>query len=264
MSALGIGFGVKEHGRQCLGRVSYPSSPGPLILLLLGLDSGRFHLAASKGLTECLTILLANGADINSKNEDGELARALGPAAGLSLYSSRGGGPLLEVPAVAPPLLSSSGLASILPGLPSLQAGLTSPPLPPPPQVPGTRGTGISGPVALRASLSNLPLIICASLAFPPCESPACRGPPTFHLPLFLFPGSTALHLATISCQPQCVKVLLQVRATSQYCFREGKKGAQNLLTWSCSHMQSLVKWTALIPSKRGGNPVLINSQTFM
>ncbi|XP_006730213.1 ankyrin repeat domain-containing protein 35 [Leptonychotes weddellii] len=94
-----------------------------------------FHLAASKGLTECLTILLANGADINSKNED----------------------------------------------------------------------------------------------------------------------GSTALHLATISCQPQCVKVLLQVRATSQYCSYEGKKGAQNLLTWSCSHMQSLVKWTALIPSKRSG-----------
>ncbi|XP_045361189.2 ankyrin repeat domain-containing protein 35 isoform X1 [Camelus bactrianus] len=34
----------------------------------------RFHLAASKGLTECLTILLANGADINSKNEDGSTA----------------------------------------------------------------------------------------------------------------------------------------------------------------------------------------------
>ncbi|XP_075396682.1 ankyrin repeat domain-containing protein 35 [Tenrec ecaudatus] len=33
-----------------------------------------FHLAASKGLTECLTILLANGADINSKNEDGSSA----------------------------------------------------------------------------------------------------------------------------------------------------------------------------------------------
>ncbi|XP_036199601.1 ankyrin repeat domain-containing protein 35 isoform X1 [Myotis myotis] len=33
-----------------------------------------FHLAASKGLTECLTILLANGADINSKNEDGSTA----------------------------------------------------------------------------------------------------------------------------------------------------------------------------------------------
>ncbi|XP_059942995.1 ankyrin repeat domain-containing protein 35 [Mesoplodon densirostris] len=33
-----------------------------------------FHLAASKGLTECLTVLLANGADINSKNDDGETA----------------------------------------------------------------------------------------------------------------------------------------------------------------------------------------------
>ncbi|XP_019812223.2 ankyrin repeat domain-containing protein 35 [Bos indicus] len=33
-----------------------------------------FHLAASKGLTECLTILLASGADINSKNEDGSTA----------------------------------------------------------------------------------------------------------------------------------------------------------------------------------------------
>ncbi|XP_037355092.1 ankyrin repeat domain-containing protein 35 [Talpa occidentalis] len=33
-----------------------------------------FHLAASKGLTECLTVLLANGADINSKNEDGSTA----------------------------------------------------------------------------------------------------------------------------------------------------------------------------------------------
>ncbi|KAM5201776.1 ankyrin repeat domain-containing protein 35 [Hipposideros larvatus] len=33
-----------------------------------------FHLAAFKGLTECLTILLANGADINSRNEDGSTA----------------------------------------------------------------------------------------------------------------------------------------------------------------------------------------------
>ncbi|KAL0590993.1 Ankyrin repeat domain-containing protein 35 [Plecturocebus cupreus] len=33
-----------------------------------------FHLAASKGLTECLTLLLANGADVNSKNEDGSTA----------------------------------------------------------------------------------------------------------------------------------------------------------------------------------------------
>ncbi|KAM9243511.1 ankyrin repeat domain-containing protein 35 isoform 3-T3 [Dugong dugon] len=34
----------------------------------------QFHLAATKGLTECLTILLANGVDINSKNEDGSTA----------------------------------------------------------------------------------------------------------------------------------------------------------------------------------------------
>ncbi|XP_045438922.1 ankyrin repeat domain-containing protein 35 isoform X2 [Pipistrellus kuhlii] len=33
-----------------------------------------FHLAASKGLTECLTVLLANGAEINSQNEDGSTA----------------------------------------------------------------------------------------------------------------------------------------------------------------------------------------------
>lgn len=52
----------------------------------LGFDPGRFHLAASKGLTECLTILLANGADINSKNEDGESAGSACPyAATLSL-----------------------------------------------------------------------------------------------------------------------------------------------------------------------------------
>ncbi|KAL7978327.1 hypothetical protein Chor_014866, partial [Crotalus horridus] len=30
-----------------------------------------FHLAASKGLTECLTILLSHGANVNDKNEDG-------------------------------------------------------------------------------------------------------------------------------------------------------------------------------------------------
>lgn len=53
-----------------------------------------FHLAASKDLTECLTILLANGADINSKNEDGESANPVHAqcAAGLSLAAE---GPLL-------------------------------------------------------------------------------------------------------------------------------------------------------------------------
>ena len=64
---------MTELSRQCLLRFSHSSSPGPFILLPLDVDSGRFHLAASKGLTECLTILLANGADVNSKNEDGEL-----------------------------------------------------------------------------------------------------------------------------------------------------------------------------------------------
>lgn len=108
--------------------------------------------------------------------------------------------------------LLSKFWSSSLQEFPSLSAGHTSPPLPPSSEVPGTWGTGISGPVWLKASLPNL-LIICASLAFPPCESSACMGPPTLLLPFFLFPGSTALHLATISCQPQCVKVLLQVRA---------------------------------------------------
>ncbi|XP_053906837.1 ankyrin repeat domain-containing protein 35 [Cuculus canorus] len=33
-----------------------------------------FHLAASKGLTECLTVLLAHGAAVNERNEDGSTA----------------------------------------------------------------------------------------------------------------------------------------------------------------------------------------------
>uniref|UniRef100_A0A674K9Q4 Ankyrin repeat domain 35 n=1 Tax=Terrapene triunguis TaxID=2587831 RepID=A0A674K9Q4_9SAUR len=33
-----------------------------------------FHLAASKGLTECLTILLSHGAEVNEKNDDGSTA----------------------------------------------------------------------------------------------------------------------------------------------------------------------------------------------
>ncbi|XP_056178596.1 ankyrin repeat domain-containing protein 35 [Falco biarmicus] len=36
--------------------------------------SGSFHLAASKGLTECLTLLLAHGAPVNEKNDDGSTA----------------------------------------------------------------------------------------------------------------------------------------------------------------------------------------------
>lgn len=113
-------------------------------------------------------------------------------------------------------------------GFPSLQAGPTSLSLPPPLWVPGTWGTGISGPMWLRVSLSNLPLIICASLAFPPCESSASMGPPTRFPCFFLFLGSTALHLATISCQPQCVKVLLQVRETPDTTPMKGRSGPRD------------------------------------
>ncbi|XP_060538554.1 LOW QUALITY PROTEIN: ankyrin repeat domain-containing protein 35 [Pantherophis guttatus] len=41
---------------------------------LNALGQSAFHLAASKGLTECLTILLTHGADVNDKNEDGSTA----------------------------------------------------------------------------------------------------------------------------------------------------------------------------------------------
>ncbi|XP_032090218.1 ankyrin repeat domain-containing protein 35 [Thamnophis elegans] len=41
---------------------------------LNALGQSAFHLAASKGLTECLTILLTQGADVNDKNEDGSTA----------------------------------------------------------------------------------------------------------------------------------------------------------------------------------------------
>lgn len=83
------------------------------------------------------------------------------------------------------------------------------------------------------------------------------------HLPhlLFLFPGSTALHLATISCQPQCVKVLLQVRATPWYYSCEGKKWIQGFLTLSWSHKQYLIKYTHLITNMRACNNLFINSQ---
>lgn len=103
--------------------------PWSLILLPLGLDSGRFHLAASKGLTECLTILIANGADINSKNEDGELDRAPGCAAYFSLYGSGGVWcwPLLGVPAAAPCFWPHTFWPASFEGFPSLQAGYTSP-----------------------------------------------------------------------------------------------------------------------------------------
>ena len=61
------------------------------VCVSLGFDPGRFHLAASKGLTECLTILLTNGADINSRNEDGESAASACPStARLSVWLQRG------------------------------------------------------------------------------------------------------------------------------------------------------------------------------
>ncbi|KAM9625755.1 ankyrin repeat domain-containing protein 35 isoform 5-T6 [Morphnus guianensis] len=41
---------------------------------LNAMGQSAFHLAASKGLTECLTLLLAHGAPINEKNDDGSTA----------------------------------------------------------------------------------------------------------------------------------------------------------------------------------------------
>ncbi|XP_067328678.1 ankyrin repeat domain-containing protein 35 [Anolis sagrei] len=41
---------------------------------LNALGQSAFHLAASKGLTECLTILLTNGAEVNDTNDDGSTA----------------------------------------------------------------------------------------------------------------------------------------------------------------------------------------------
>lgn len=38
------------------------------------LGQSAFHLAASKGLTECLTVLLTNGAEVNDINDDGSTA----------------------------------------------------------------------------------------------------------------------------------------------------------------------------------------------
>ncbi|XP_054661975.1 ankyrin repeat domain-containing protein 35 [Grus americana] len=41
---------------------------------LNAVGQSAFHLAASKGLTECLTLLLAHGAPVNEKNDDGSTA----------------------------------------------------------------------------------------------------------------------------------------------------------------------------------------------
>ncbi|KAM9114678.1 ankyrin repeat domain-containing protein 35 [Pangshura tecta] len=58
-----------------VGRVSVLASrktARPTKLNALG--QSAFHLAASKGLTECLTILLSHGAEVNKKNDDGSTA----------------------------------------------------------------------------------------------------------------------------------------------------------------------------------------------
>ncbi|KAM6229215.1 LOW QUALITY PROTEIN: ankyrin repeat domain-containing protein 35 [Spheniscus humboldti] len=41
---------------------------------LNAVGQSAFHLAASRGLTECLTLLLAHGAPVNEKNDDGSTA----------------------------------------------------------------------------------------------------------------------------------------------------------------------------------------------
>ncbi|XP_048370277.1 ankyrin repeat domain-containing protein 35 isoform X1 [Sphaerodactylus townsendi] len=66
-------FDAVEKGD--VGRVSALASKKtatPTKLNALG--QSAFHLAASKGLTECLTILLTHGAEVNSKNDDGSTA----------------------------------------------------------------------------------------------------------------------------------------------------------------------------------------------
>ncbi|XP_074837063.1 ankyrin repeat domain-containing protein 35 [Carettochelys insculpta] len=58
-----------------VGRVSILASrktARPTKLNALG--QSAFHLAASKGLTECLTLLLSHGAEVNEKNDDGSTA----------------------------------------------------------------------------------------------------------------------------------------------------------------------------------------------
>ncbi|XP_058926841.1 ankyrin repeat domain-containing protein 35 isoform X2 [Kogia breviceps] len=63
---------VQQGDVGCVAALASRKSARPTKLDSNG--QSPFHLAASKGLTECLTILLANGADINSKNEDGSTA----------------------------------------------------------------------------------------------------------------------------------------------------------------------------------------------
>ncbi|XP_067583618.1 ankyrin repeat domain-containing protein 35 isoform X1 [Pseudorca crassidens] len=63
---------VQRGDMGCVAALASRKSAQPTKLDSNG--QSPFHLAASKGLTECLTVLLANGADINSKNEDGSTA----------------------------------------------------------------------------------------------------------------------------------------------------------------------------------------------
>ncbi|XP_053133208.1 ankyrin repeat domain-containing protein 35 isoform X2 [Hemicordylus capensis] len=66
-------FDAVEKGD--VGRVSVLASrktAKPTKLNAMG--QSAFHLAASKGLTECLTILLTHGAEVNNKNDDGSTA----------------------------------------------------------------------------------------------------------------------------------------------------------------------------------------------
>ncbi|CAI5797895.1 repeat domain-containing 35 [Podarcis lilfordi] len=66
-------FDAVEKGD--VGRVSVLASKKTAKATKLNaLGQSAFHLAASKGLTECLTILLSHGADVNDKNDDGSTA----------------------------------------------------------------------------------------------------------------------------------------------------------------------------------------------
>ncbi|XP_061462072.1 ankyrin repeat domain-containing protein 35 isoform X2 [Rhineura floridana] len=66
-------FDAVEKGD--VGRVSILASKKTAKATKLNaLGQSAFHLAASRGLTECLTILLTHGAEVNDKNDDGSTA----------------------------------------------------------------------------------------------------------------------------------------------------------------------------------------------
>lgn len=174
--------------------------------------------------------MLANGADINSKNEDGELEHGAFKLF-VCPFLAAGEGPVLSPARRSPcgPLLLSPGSSGqCSPGRIHFRAaGYTSLSSATSTTGPGTGGTGISGRMWLRTSFANLALIICVSLLPSlPVSHEHALGPPTLPHSFFLFPGSTALHLATISCQPQCVKVLLQVRVPIPAKGRSGPRGS--------------------------------------